>query len=284
MKSVHGKSHMPRSFLKWAGGKRQLLHVLEDRMPNSFETYYEPFLGSAAMMFHLLKLLPHIRCNVSDYNSELVCTYVTIRDNVDAVISVLKDHEREYHKKPEAYFYHVRQTLPDNDVQRTSRMIFLNRTCFNGLYRVNSRGLFNVPFGRYKNPHIVDEDNLHAVSRTLQSRDIQISCRSFLSIQDEISENDFVYFDPPYLPVSKTANFTSYTADSFGYDDLKSLVRLCIDLDEKGVNVMLSNSDSVRVSELFPDSWTKHKVAVTRVINSVANKRTGHSELVITNY
>ena len=274
----------PKPFVKWAGGKRQLLPVLERNLPPGFGTYHEPFLGGGAMLFRILSLHPDQRCAVSDLNPDLILVYTTVRDRVDDLISSLEAHAKGYAGDPAAYYYSVRAVDPGGRIERASRLIFLNRTCFNGLYRVNSRGGFNVPHGRYKNPQIVGEDNLRAVSRILRSCKVDISHRDFSSIPDGVSEGDLVYLDPPYLPVSDTAKFTSYTDRDFGYADLVRLARLCADLDGRGARVMLSNSDSEAVSNLFPEGWRKQRIAAKRFINSDAKKRTGHHELLITNY
>ena len=236
------------------------------------------------MLFHILTLYPNQKCMVSDLNSDLVLAYVTIRDKVESLISSLESHAKEYRRDSQNYYYAIRGANPKSQIEKASRLIFLNRTCFNGLYRVNSKGQFNVPLGRYTNPNIVNEENLRSVSKTLRSGAVDVSCRDFGSILDNVSRNDFVYFDPPYQPVSSTANFTSYTKCDFGEDDLKNLVGLCIGLDKKGAKVMFSNSDSEIVSRLFPSKWRKQKITAKRAINSDSKKRTGHYELLITNY
>ncbi len=274
----------PKPFVKWAGGKRQLLSTLEQCIPSKFATYYEPFLGGGAMLFHILTLSSKQKCKASDLNSDLVLTYVTIRDMVEDLISSLRAHARGYANDSKTYYYSVREASPMSQVEKASRLIFLNRTCFNGLYRVNSRGKFNVPLGKYTNPNIVNEDNLRAVSRILQPSGVDISCRDFSSILSDVSKDDFVYLDPPYQPVSDTANFTSYTDHDFGYEDLRRLAQLCVSLDKKGAKVMLSNSDSKEVSMLFPEKWNMQRIAANRAINSDSKKRTGHCELLITNY
>ena len=274
----------PKPFVKWAGGKRQLIPVLEQNLPLKFGTYYEPFLGGGAMLFHIITLSSQQKCRVSDLNSDLILTYVTIRDKVDDLILSLKNHAKGYLKSSKTYYYSVRETSPKNQIEKASRLIFLNRTCFNGLYRVNSKGKFNVPLGRYTNPNITNEENLRTVSEILQNNDVDISCRDFSSIIDDVSKNDFVYLDPPYQPVSNTSNFTSYTNRDFDYEDLKRLNHLCEKLDKKGAKVMLSNSNSKQVSDLFSKKWNKQKIVVNRAINSDSRKRTGHYELLITNY
>lgn len=273
-----------KPFVKWVGGKRQLLPILEQNLPSQFGTYHEPFLGGGAVLLRVLALSPESKCRVSDLNSDLILTYVTVRDRVDALIESLKCHASGYAGDSKEYYYRIRDADPGDQIEKASRLIFLNRTCFNGLYRVNSRGKFNVPLGRYAKPNIVNEENLRAVSRILRSSDVDISCRDFLSVSEDVSEGDFVYFDPPYRPVSSTASFTSYTERDFGDGDLRRLVRLCTDLDKKGAKVMFSNSDSDEVSGLFGRGWRIRRIAANRTVNSDSGKRTGHRELLITNY
>jgi len=237
------------------------------------------------MLFHIITNSPKQKCIVSDLNSDLILTYVTIRDRVDELISSLKNHSKNYFKNSKSYYYDIRDLEPRSQVEKASRLIFLNRTCFNGLYRVNSKGKFNVPLGRYTNPNIVNEENLRSVSATLKSRKIQINCRDFSAILDDVKKDDFVYFDPPYQPVSSTANFTSYTNRDFTYEDLKRLSEICTKLDSKGCKFMLSNSNSQEVLEFFSkNSWKIYEIKANRAINSDSRKRTGHSELLIKNY
>lgn len=280
------KSLQPKPFVKWAGGKRQLIPILNQHLPETFDTFFEPFLGGGAMLFHILTKNSKQNCIVSDLNSDLILTYVTIRDRVEELISSLKTHSKNYFKNSKSYYYYsVRDSVPKNQIEKTSRLIFLNKTCFNGLYRVNSKGKFNVPLGRYTNPNIVNEENLRSVSRVMKSRKILMTCRDFSAILDDVKKDDFVYFDPPYQPVSDTANFTSYTSKNFSFDDLSRLVELCQNLDEKGCKVLLSNSDSKEVSEMFSKRpWKISKVRANRSINSNSKKRTGHFELLIKNY
>lgn len=275
----------PKPFVKWAGGKRQLIPILHQNLPESFGTYYEPFLGGGALLFHILTDKNGQKCSISDLNSDLVLSYTTIRDRIDALISSLKSHEKNYQKDSKSYYYSVRESNPRTEVEKTSRLIFLNRTCFNGLYRVNSKGKFNVPLGKYTNPNIVNEENLHAVSSILQTSRISIKCRDFESVLRDAKKGDLVYFDPPYQPVSSTANFTSYTTKDFTYDDLTRLAELCLKLDSKGCNVLLSNSDSKEVSDIFSKKpWKITRIEANRSINSNSKKRTGHFELLIKNY
>ncbi len=274
----------PRPFVKWAGGKRQLVPIIEKHIPQEFGTYYEPFLGGGAVLFHLLCKNPDVKCHVSDLNSDLVLAYVTIRDRVEELISSLQDHAKNYYKNPDSYYYSVREGQPKSQIEKVSRLLFLNRTCFNGLYRVNSKGKFNVPLGRYSNPNIVNEENLVSVSHILQSKKIQISCRDFSSIISDSKKNDFVYFDPPYQPVSRTANFTSYTNRDFTYEDLQRLVEVSERLADKGCKVLHSNSNSKEVRDLFSRDWKIVEISANRAINSDSTKRTGHTELLIKSY
>lgn len=274
----------PKPFVKWAGGKRQLIAIIDKHMPEEFGTYFEPFLGGGAVMFHLLGKNQETRCKVSDLNSDLVLAYVTIRDRLDELVISLENHAKNYHKNPDSYYYGIRESEPKNQIDKVSRLLFLNRTCFNGLYRVNSKGKFNVPLGRYSNPNIVNEQNLASVSRALQSRKIQISCRDFTAVLSDAKKGDFVYFDPPYQPVSNTANFTNYTNRDFTYEDLAKLVDVSEKLTNKGCKVLHSNSNSREVKALFSKDWQIIEVAANRSINSDSAKRTGQKELLIKNY
>ena len=275
---------IPKPFVKWVGGKRQLIPTLSKNFPKNYGTYFEPFLGGGAVLFHLLSEKHSKKYSVSDLNSDLVLAYVTIRDKVDELISSLKKHSKNYFSDQNSYYYKIRENKPKSQIEKTSRLIFLNRTCFNGLYRVNSKGKFNVPLGRYSNPNIVNEENLRAISRVLQSKKISIKCRDFSSILEDVKKGDFVYFDPPYQPVSKTANFTSYTSRDFSLEDLERLAELCHSLDSKGCNVVLSNSNTDEVKSMFDNSWKIKEIEANRAINSDSKKRTGHSELVIKNF
>ncbi|MEX2192467.1 MAG: DNA adenine methylase [Nitrosarchaeum sp.] len=286
MKQQYGQILVtPKPFVKWAGGKRQLIPTLNQNLPESFGTYYEPFLGGGALLFHILTDKNGQKCSISDLNSDLVLAYTTIRDRVDSLIVSLKNHEKNYQKDSESYYYSIRESNPRSEIEKTSRLIFLNRTCFNGLYRVNSKGKFNVPLGKYSNPNIVNEENLYAVSDILQSSRISIKCRDFEAVLRDAKKGDLVYFDPPYQPTSATANFTSYTNKDFTYDDLTRLAELCLKLDSRGCNVLLSNSDSKEVADIFAkNTWKITRIEANRSINSNSKKRTGHFELLIKNY
>ncbi len=275
----------PKPFVKWAGGKRQLIPQIEKHLPEKFSSYFEPFLGGGALLFHLLSKNKNLKGHVSDLNSDLILSYVTIRDNLNGLLKSLQKHSDNYFSDSKSYYYSVRESNPKSQIEKVSRLLFMNRTCFNGLYRVNSKGKFNVPLGRYSNPNIVQEENLRSVNQFLNHNKIIIKCQDFSSTVEKAKRGDFVYFDPPYQPVSKTANFTSYTNSNFGLNDLKRLAKVSNQLTKKGVNVLLSNSSSKQVRELFSSKdWEINKIVANRAINSDSNKRTGHSELLIKNY
>ena len=275
----------PKPFVKWVGGKRQLMQELENNFPKQFGTYYEPFLGGGAVMFNLLSKEPKLSCNVSDFNSDLILAYVTIRDKLEKLIESLENHSKNYHKNSTEYYYEIRKQEPKQQIEKVSRLIFLNRTCFNGLYRVNKKGQFNVPLGRYTNPNIINKENLVAVNKILQSQKIKISCRGFEAVLDDMKKGDLVYFDPPYQPISNTSNFTSYTHRDFTEDDLKRLVDLANQLNSKGCHVLLSNSNSKIVKDYFSEKhWFISEIKANRAINSNSKKRTGHKEIIIKNY
>ncbi len=278
-------SIVPKPFVKWAGGKRQLLPILSQHIPKNFDTYFEPFLGGGAVLFHLVSQNSQLKCFASDLNSTLILSYVTIRDKVDELIMSLEEHSENYFKNPDKYYYQVRDNNPKNQIDQVSRLMFLNKTCFNGLYRVNSKGKFNVPIGKYVNPNIVNKENLQVLSHVLQSKRISIKCEDFTIALKRIQKDDFVYLDPPYQPVSSTANFTSYTNDSFDYKDQEKLYTEFKKLDSKGCKIMLSNSKSHEVIELFSEySDNIIEINTNRFINSNSKKRTGHTEILIKNY
>lgn len=267
-----------RPFLKWAGGKKQLLPQLMSRIPESFGTYYEPFLGGGALFF---ELQPELAC-ISDINTELVNCYKVVKNAPSELIKALSQHRYE-----SEHYYSVRNIDRHDDylswssVQRASRLIYLNKTCFNGLYRVNSSGHFNVPFGRHKNPTICDTENLLACSAVLSK--IQIEEVSFESILTRVEANDFVYLDPPYAPVSLTSNFTAYAKDGFNSDMQHKLREVCVALDGKGVRFMLSNSSAPQILELYKN-FNLELVTASRAINSKANLRGVVDEVIVRNY
>lgn len=278
-------THVPRPFVKWAGGKRQLLPLLTGMFPDGYGAYHEPFVGGGAVLFNILASGKPAACHASDLNSDLILAYVTIRDRVGDLIESLKSHDAAFREDSKRYYYAVRAQSPRSQVEKASRLIFLNRTCFNGLYRVNSRGMFNVPMGSYANPKIVDGDNLHAVSAAFQEGGVTFECSDFESVLRKAEPGDLVYFDPPYHPVNNGGNFTGYTSGSFTYADLKRLAAVCRKLDESGCRVMLSNSCAGEVTSLFDDGlWSIKGITAARSINSDGQNRTGHREVIITNY
>ena len=272
----------PRPILKWAGGKRQLLPAIlpEIERAHPWMRYHEPFIGGGAVFFELAgmgKLGRQMPC-ISDVNELLIEVYQGVANEVDAVIALLHEHRVQHNKD---HYYAVREAVPDTLAERAARLIYLNRTCFNGLFRVNSRGLFNVPMGRYTNPAILDEDNLRACSETLKKADIAV--RPFDAILDRAKEGDLVYFDPPYDPVSETANFTAYAKDAFGKAEQARLAEVCQALDDKKVKFVLSNSATPFIRELYAKFRVK-TVQATRMVNRDATKRGKVDEVLVTNF
>jgi DNA adenine methylase len=266
------KLRIPRPFLKWAGGKTQLLSEIACLLPTIKGRYIEPFVGGGALFFELEPKYAILQ----DANLELVTTYCAVRDYVEELIealSLFKFEKEEY--------YRVRDTECYNTVNIAARMIYLNKTCFNGLYRVNSKGKFNVAMGDYKDPVICDAENLRACSRILQ--DVDIRWGDFSSLADIANPGDFVYLDPPYIPVSVTSNFTSYSKDNFPISSHEKLFGIFKTLSDKGVYLMLTNSDTAWTREKYAD-FNIHEVSANRSINSKGTLRGKVSELIITNY
>lgn len=264
--------------VKWVGGKRQLMFELIKNMPKSYNRYFEPFIGGGALFFELQPEQAYI----SDMNEELINLYSVVRDNVYELIKDLSKHEVS-----KEYFLEIRnidrteQYTEFSDVERASRFIYLNRTCFNGMYRVNSQGQFNVPFGHYKNPRIIDENNLLNCSELLKKTEIK--CADFSEILTKVKKGDLVYFDPPYVPLNETSSFTSYTKDGFDINMQFKLRDVCDELDNNGVKFMLSNSDTKLVNELYVNYEIK-KVFASRQINANADGRGKITEVLVRNY
>lgn len=275
-----GENLLPRPFIKWAGGKTQLVDELNNRLPMSFANYHEPFLGGGAFFFKLYRDGKFNHARISDLNSELIDVYCAIRDRLEDVIKELSKYPHD-----EKFYYQLRAKNPLelSLPARAARMIYLNKTGYNGLYRVNKNGEFNVPFGKYKNPNYLDKDNLKAVSRALQKVDIHNA--PFETVLDYAKAGDLVYFDPPYVPLSQTANFTSYQANGFSLDDQRRLRDVCIELTRRNVYIILSNSDTETVRNLFsPYSFEINEVLANRAINCNGKRRGKMTELIITNY
>ena len=274
LRKIHSattKKTSAKPFLKWVGGKTQLLPHILGLFPKSFNRYHEPFVGGGAVFF---SLSPH-KAILSDVNPDLIQAYTMIRDDVESVI-----HELKMHRAEEAYYYSVREAdvASLSGAEAAARIIFLNKTCFNGLYRVNRSGKFNVPFGKYANPTICNEANLRLVSEALQGVDIRLE--SVFELDARVSKNDLVYFDPPYVPLSPTASFTSYTKQGFGEHQQRQLATLFARLASKGAHCYLSNSDTPLVRELFKDFRIK-KVYARRAINSRADRRGPVGEVIV---
>lgn len=267
----------PKPFVKWAGGKRQLIQILLSNAPESYSSFFEPFVGGGAM---LLALAPE-KAVISDTNEELINAYLVIRDNADALIRSLR-----YHKNEEAYYYKVRAKDPVklSDIQRASRFIYLNKTCYNGLYRENSKGQFNTPYGRYKNPNIVDAENLRAVAAYLKRSNVKILCQDYKTTAIMAEKGDFVYFDPPYHPLSQTASFTKYVRGDFAARDQEELAETYRTLSQRGCYVMLSNSNTPFIMDLYK-GFEILKIEANRFINCKADKRgKGLVEVLVKNY
>jgi DNA adenine methylase len=274
-------------FVKWAGGKTQVLSDLDSMIPSQFNRYFEPFIGGGAMFFHLISdRNMRFGAYLSDINAELITAYKVVKNNVRELIELLKRHQREYNKNPSEYYYKLRDEIkPVKDIERTARFIALNKTCFNGLYRVNRSGIFNVPMGKYKNPLICDTRNLENISKALRYSKAVIKVKDYKNALVEAEEDDFIYLDPPYHPTSSTANFTSYTDYGFGDNDQSELSKIFAELNDKKCKVLLSNSDTPLIRKLYSDfSGHIKEVNVSRVINCKASKRLGHKELLISNY
>jgi DNA adenine methylase len=273
----------PRPFVKWAGGKGQLLKDLDRFFPRRFSTYYEPFLGAGAVFFHLVKKSPPFRAILSDVNEELISAYRVVKESVEDLIKLLEFHKSSYSRAPKKYFYKVRDMEPSNAVERAGRLIFLNKTCYNGLYRVNRKGKFNVPFGEYKNPQIYEPENLRTVSQVLRISKVELLAVDYQKATEDVEKKDFIYLDPPYHPASSTASFTGYTDSGFSFEEQKRLGKWFRELDKRRCKILLSNSDTKEVRDIYEGYHIKI-VAATRAISCRGEKRTGHTELIICNY
>ena len=263
---------MAKPFLKWAGGKTSLLPELLRAAPDEIETYYEPFVGGGALFFALQAAGRFKRAVLSDSNRELINAYAQVRDNVDGLVRALSVHQRKYRESEDRaeYYYTIRGKKLTCSLGGAANLIFLNKTCYNGLYRVNSKGWFNVPHGRYVNPTICDEGNLRAASEALQGVELRVA--DFADGPRLAGAGDFVYFDPPYVPLSETAYFTSYTAKEFGMVEQERLARTAAELAERGSRVALSNSGHPEVKSMYSSEVFKlEEVHATRPKNSHAN-------------
>jgi DNA adenine methylase len=278
---VNPSEKKARPFLKWAGGKAQLVPALLKLFPEKVRTYYEPFVGGGATFFALAAHKRFERSVLNDWNEELVNAYRVVRDHPDELVAQLRVIKEKYALDEPAAFAEWRALKPANLslVERAARMIFLNKTCFNGLYRVNKSGQFNTPWGKYKNPLICDELNLRACSEML-NQEASLHTGDFAQVLDDAGPGDLVYFDPPYVPVSTTANFTSYTADKFTLDDQYRLAAVFKDLASRGVTVILSNSDTQIVHALY-ENFEINIIEAKRAINSKGDGRGPVNEVIV---
>lgn len=276
-----GKDPLVAPVLKWIGGKRQLLDTYEPLLPGKISTYCEPFVGGGALLFHLQPNIAYI----NDINADLICVYNVIRKDVEALIA-----ELEKYQNTEEYYYMIRDWDRDKErydyhsgIQRAARIIYLNKTCYNGLYRVNNAGEFNSPFGHYKSPNIVNAQVLRAVSKYFNSSEIHMSSVDYAKVLKDIPRDTFVYLDPPYDPVSVTANFTGYSKGGFSRDDQIRLRECCDELNRRGIKFMLSNSATRFILDQY-SAYNITFVKAKRAVNSDATKRGDVDEVVVRNY
>ncbi len=295
-----------RPFLKWAGGKRQLLPLLSRYYPSQFDHYREPFLGSGAVFFdlHARGLLEGRRATLTDSNPDLIACYAAVRDDVEHVIDELSRLARDHDRRGPAHYYEVRNERfnpqrralanPADGGAYTPALaaifIYLNRTCYNGLFRLNAAGEFNVPAGRYAKPRICDADNLRRVAAALRQSGVALEHRPFTRAIEKPGASDFLYFDPPYAPVSATARFTGYTSAGFTHGDQEHLRNVLIALAERGCRIIMSNSTAPEITELYANNkevatagFRCHTVPARRAINSTATRRGMVNEYLITN-
>ncbi|MCI6272460.1 MAG: DNA adenine methylase [Erysipelotrichaceae bacterium] len=292
-----------KPFLKWAGGKSQLILEIEKYYPfkkGKITKYVEPFVGGGAVLFDILSKYDLKEVYINDINAELINTYNVIRNDINELIEILYVMQNTFipleNDKRKVYYLEKRNRFnylkingdKSTNIEKAALMIFLNKTCFNGLFRVNKKGLFNVPIGSYKNPLICDEKNLRAVSEKLKN--VNIVCGDYKMTADFIDENTFVYFDPPYRPITETASFTAYTEDLFNDEKQVELAKFVDDMHRKGAKIVVSNSDPKNSNiedNFFENIYSAHKITrvdATRMINSKSEERGKIKELIISNY
>lgn len=290
-----------KPFLKWAGGKGQLISEIEKYYPfdnKKIIRYVEPFVGGGAVFFDILNRYELEEVYISDTNQELINTYKVIKNNADDLIESLyllqnnyipldNENRKKYYIKKREIFNNLKINIDDANIEKASLMIFLNKTCFNGLYRVNKKGFFNVPMGKYKNPLICDESNLRNISDKLQNT--IIVCDDYKKSAKFIDDNTFVYIDPPYRPITGTSNFTAYTKELFGDKEQIELAKFVREMNDKGAKILLSNSDPKNANkdddffEKIYSNLTIHRIKANRMINSKSESRGKINELLITN-
>lgn len=275
----HGPDALARPFVKWVGGKRSVLPAILNALGELEGRYFEPFVGGGAVFFAMMQTWPVRGAVINDANERLVRTWRAVRDDVDGVLARLEEHEREHCQD---WFYEVRKRDIDaapTDAEVAAWLIYLNKTGFNGLYRVNSKGIYNVPMGSYDAPRIRDEPNLRKVHQQLQG--VEIRHGDFVDACEGACPGDTVYFDPPYVPLSRSAQFTSYTRGGFGQDDQRRLADFAAALVARGVRVLLSNHDTPGLRDLYKDHFELMEVRVRRSVNRDGARRGAVNELLI---
>lgn len=279
---MNDKLEKLQPFTKWTGGKRKLLPKLKELLPIDYNNYYEPFVGGGALFFELAPK----NATINDFNNELINCYIQIKNNPNKLIESLRKHKEKNSKE---YYLEIRG-LDRLDcfsnlsgIERAARIMYMLRVNFNGLYRVNSKNQFNVPYGNYSNPKIVDEELINSISDYLNSNEIKIMSGDFEDSLDTVKSGDFVYFDPPYIPLNETSSFTLYTHEGFSYEDQVRLRDTVRKLTEKGVKVMVSNSSSELTIDLYKE-FNVHYVDVTRTNGAKSTSRGVVKEVIITNY
>ncbi|NEP10387.1 MAG: DNA adenine methylase [Symploca sp. SIO2C1] len=282
-KRAHSRNVLAQPFLKWAGGKRQLISIIQDFVPKKYTEYYEPFVGAGAVLFSIQPT----QAVINDTNSELINCYRVIRDKPEELLTLCQ-HYKDNHSKE--HYYKLRAQDRNDDfkylspVQKAARIIYLNKTCFNGLFRVNSSGQFNVPYGNYSNPSIAQYSVIKAVSAYLNQADVRILEGDFEQAVATAKKGDFIYFDPPYHPISDTSFFTGYSVNGFGEKEQTRLRDTCDRLSDRGCQILLSNSAAPLIKSLYNDSrYEIVEVKASRAINAVSSKRGKISELLIYN-
>lgn len=278
----------PKPFIRWAGGKRRLADILTKSFPEGFNPknsrYFEPFIGGGALMFALgdetsERYISGKNVYINDSNPDLIATYKTIKVNVEELIRILDVYSRDTSKLA---YESMRKSAPADEIHKAARFIYLNKTCFNGLWRVNSRGEFNVPWGKLKKPTIFTEENLLACHRRLSGS--KISCGDFVEATNKSKRGDLVYFDPPYLPLSPSSSFSKYSKDDFTIEDHKKLAKHIEELTAKGVYVILSNSDTELSRDIFRSVLSLRQIPMNRSISAASASRKSVMEIVGTNF
>jgi DNA adenine methylase len=288
MESENSESDSPVPFLRWAGGKRRLADLIANSIPSIFDgqanNFFEPFVGGGAVSFHLgnqdlTNFVPGENLYINDSNPDLIATYLSIRDEPDALLSLLKNLAL---KKDQSEFEKIKAWRPNAVLEQAARFIYLNKTCFNGLWRVNSRGEFNVPWGKLKNPQIANEENILKCSARLKKA--TITNLNYSNSLEKAKSGDVVYMDPPYLPLSSSSNFSKYAKNDFGVLDHYALAGVIQGLTDRGVHVILSNSDTPLTREIFGHRMTLRQISVQRSISANAGSRIAVNELIGVNF